>query len=342
MKTGRSEPEGHEGNVSRAMATHIKETGAGISGSGFWVPHDVVQMDTSRRAKAQRDLNVTTFGQGGGFVATSIFTPIIEILRNRMVTHRLGVQSMAGLEGNIAIPRATGAATAYSLPESQSLTKATQAIDQITLTPHRVGAFGEYTKQLLLQSSIDVENFMRDDLMKVMAIKWDKLILEGSGANGEPTGVLNTQGIGSVTFGGAATWAKVLSFETALALANADLGTMAYVADPSTRGVWKAAPKIAASTFPIFLWEKGDWGDGSNDGEVNSYRAACTNQISNNRVAFGNWSDVIHALWGGYDIVVNPYSRDIDAVVRITVNTFGDVAVRHAASFAWSADAGNQ
>jgi hypothetical protein len=99
---------------------------------------------------------------------------------------------------------------------------------------------------------------------------------------------------------------------------------------------------VASSTFPIYIWEPGDFNDGSQDGVVNSYRAAATNQISNNLVAFGNWEDVIHALWGGYDVVVNPFARDTDAVVRITVNTFGDVAVRHAASFAWSTDAGNQ
>jgi hypothetical protein len=259
-----------------------------------------------------------------------------------MVTKRLGVQGMAGLEGNVAIPRQTGVATAYSLAESATLTKSTQALDQVLLTPHRVGAYNEYTKQLLLQSSVDVENFIRDDLFKVIAIKWDKLILEGSGSSSEPTGILHQDGIASIHFGAAPTFAKLVAFETALANVNADLGAMAYVSSPSVRGVLKVTPKVPNSTFPIFVWEKGAWNDGSYDGEINSYRAAATNQISGNLVAFGNWSDAIHALWGGYDVVVNPYTRDIDAVVRITINTFGDVAVRHAASFAWSDDSGNQ
>ncbi len=340
LRTGKPEPDGLEGEVHKAMLKRIKENGAAVSATGFWVPHDIGFASGNRVGR--RDLNVTTPTQGGQFVQTTIFTPIIEIFRNKMVTSRLGVQSMAGLEGNIAIPRQTGTATAYSLAESATLTKSTQAIDQINLTPHRVGAYNDYTKQLLLQSSVDVENFIREDLMKVLAIKWDKLILEGSGAGSEPTGVLHTQGIGSVTFGAAPTFAKAVEFETSLALANADIGLMAYVTSPGVRGVWKVTPKVAASTFPIFLWEKGDWGDGTNDGEVNSYRAVATNQIANNAVAFGHWADSVHALWGGYDVVVNPYSRDIDAVVRITVNTFGDFAARHAASFAWSSDSGAQ
>ena len=84
------------------------------------------------------------------------------------------------------------------------------------------------------------------------------------------------------------------------------------------------------------------WGDGTNDGRVNDYRAAATNQAANHIVYFGNWEDVVMGLWGGLDIVVNPYTRDTDAVVRITVNTWGDLAVRHAASFAVSSDSGAQ
>ncbi len=59
-------------------------------------------------------------------------------------------------------------------------------------------------------------------------------------------------------------------------------------------------------------------------------------------MVFGNFGDAILGMYGGYDVIVNPYSRDIDAAVRITVNTFGDVAVRHAASFCASSDAANQ
>lgn len=338
------ENKGKLGGLEGEIHAEMLKRNIGVEPAGFWVPHDLMVPANIRslRLNQQRDLNVATFGQGGAFVPTLIQTPIIELLRNRMVCNRLGVQPLSGLSGNVAIPRQTGAATAYALPESATLTKSNQAIDQILLTPHRVGAWNDYTKQLLLQSSVDVENFIRDDLMKVLAIKWDYLILQGAGANSEPTGIMNTAGIGSIKFGGAATWAQILSFETALALANADVGTMAYVTTPNVRGKYKNVPKVG-TTFPVFIWETFDWGDGYNDGVVNGYRAAATNQILNDGVVFGHWSDAIGpAMWGGYDVVVNPYTRDTDGVVRITVNTFGDVAVRHAASFCWSADSGAQ
>jgi HK97 family phage prohead protease len=307
----------------------------GQSPNGVWVPPDVLRGPSDGR----RDLNVTTASQGGNFVQTNVLSSPIEILRNRMVVQRLGAQYMGGLSGNVAIPRQTGAATAYSLPESASLTKSTQAIDQITLTPKRVGAYNEYTKQLLLQSSVDVENFLRDDLMKQVAIKWDGLAIAGEGSGSQPTGILNTTGVGSVTFSGAATYAKMVSFETSLSTANADLGRLAYVTTPAVRGKLKLQPLIG-STFPVFIWQKLESDDGTNDGMVNDYRAASTNQVPNDLVIYGNWQDLIIAQWGGYDVVVNPFSRDIDAVVRITVNTFGDIAIRHAASFTTSSDTG--
>lgn len=335
-------PDGLEGDVHKEIA---KRCGDSVSLEGFGVPHNAPVRCRASRGRGQRDLNVTTFAQGGATVATQIVTPIIEILRNRMVTASLGITTMGGLSGNVAIPRQTGAATAYSLAESATLTKSTQALDQILLSPHRVGAWNDYTRQLLLQSSIDVENFIRDDLMKVLALKWDALILNGQGAGSEPLGVLNTPGIGSVVFGGAATYGKVVDFETALAVLNADEGNMAYATSPSVRGAWKKiAAALTGATAVINGAQNAIWAPSGTPGEgdVNGYRAIASNQIPNNLVIFGNWGEIIHGLYGGYDVIVDPYSRDTEAAVRIVVNSFGDVAIRHAASFCASADAGNQ
>lgn len=337
MLVNKGRIDGLEGEVHNAM---IAEK-IGVEPEGMWVPPDyqVPQSRSMRRrqnrgmGRGKRDLNVSTFNQGGALVPTILSTSLIEIFRNRLVCEALGCQSLSGLAGNVAMPRQTGAATAYAVPESGALTKSTQALDQVPLTPHRVGAWNDYTRQLLLQSGIDVENFIRDDIMKQLAIKWDYLILQGSGANDEPVGILNTPGIGSVHFGGAATWAKILAFETAISVANADVGNIAFVTTPSVRGAWKNIAKIGA-TFPVFIWD---------DGEVNGYEALVTNQILNNGVAYGNWEDVIGpAMWGGFDFIVNPYSRDTEGTVRITCNSYGDVVLRHAQSMVWSDDSGAQ
>ena len=311
----------------------------------IWIPPDLlVGVNRSeplfRDRRDRRDLSVGTATAGGNFVQTTVMTPIVEILRNKMITQRAGVQMLAGLQGHVAIPRQTGAATAYVLSEQAAITKSTQVINQIAMTPRRVGGWNSYTKQLLLQSSVDVENFVRDDLMKVLGIKMDYLLLQGNGG-AEPLGIKYTSGIGAVTFGTTTTYEKAISFETALALANADIGRMAYVTSPDVRAKWKVVPKIAASVYPVFIWESSTkWPDA--DGEVNNYRAFSTNQMDASRVAFGNFEDAVMGMWGGLDILVDPYTNASTATINVTVNAFIDVAVRHAASFAWSTDSGAQ
>ena len=309
----------------------------GRSASSFWIPADVVVGQKGKDVeKGRRDLQVNVFGQGGGFVPTNIVTPIIELLRNKMVLRQLGIRVLGGLTGNVAIPRQTGAATAYSLSEIAAVTLSTQTIDQIALTPKRVTATGNYSKQLFIQSSVDVENFMREDLMAVNAIKLDYLGFNGSGAASEPLGIINTPGIGSVFFGAAATYAKLVSFETAVNAANSIGGSRAYVTTPSVKGTLKSAAKLlvgATTVAAVALWE---------DNEINGYPAFDTNQILNNAMIFGNFESLIMAMFGGLDVVVDPYTLAKNAEVAITINNFVDFACRHPQEFVVSADSANQ
>jgi HK97 family phage major capsid protein len=309
----------------------------GKRSSSFWIPADVVvNRKGADREKGRRDMQVNIFGQGGAFVPTLLEPNPIELLRNKMVLAQLGIRIMGGLTGNVAIPRQTGAATAYSLSEIAQAAVSNQVIDQILLTPHRVSAVGIYSKQLLIQSAIAIENFMRDDLMTVNALRLDYLGWNGAGGSSEPLGIINTPAVGSVTFGAAATYAKLVAFETAINVANSTGGSRAYVTTPTAKGVLKSAAKLlvgATTVAAVALWE---------DDEINGYRAEDTNQILNNGMIFGNFNSLIMALFGGLDIVVDPYTLADKAEVKITINNFVDFALRHPQEFVVSADAANQ
>lgn len=312
----------------------------GFSPGGFLVPADanIAQrsLTRSQRQRMQRDLVATNFNAGGASVATDLILPIIEILRNKMVTDKLGVRTLSGLEGNIAIPRQTAAATAYSVAETTALTLSTQSLDQVAMTPHRVGAINRYSKQLLLQSSMDVENFVRDDLLTVIALDWDRLTLNGAGAASEPMGVINTPGVGSITFGAAATFAKLVAFETAIAVLNAPTEGRAYVTTSAAKGVLKSAALLLTGATTVAaraLWE--------ND-MINGYPAIDSQQVPLNLMVFGAWPEVIRGLWGGFDVVIDPYTLKTNAEVEIAINTWGDVVTRHPQSFCVSADSAAQ
>ena len=119
---------------------------------------------------------------------------------------------------------------------------------------------------------------------------------------------------------------------------------MGFATTPACKGLWKGTARAlagASTVSSVAMWE--EWGDGSGDGKVAGYRAIASNQILNNAAVFGHWSDSVLALWGtGTDWVVNAYSLDTQGKVRVTGNSYLDHAVRHAQSFCWSADNGNQ
>lgn len=318
----------------------MKKLSMPFATKGFLVPSDARisprSLGLGERARFQRDLIATNFNTGGALVPTDLMPTVIEVLRNKMVTSRLGITVIAGLSGNVVIPRQTATATAYSVAETAALTLSTQALDQVALTPHRVGAWNNYSKQLLLQSAVDVENFVRNDLMQVIALNWDRLLLNGQGANSEPLGVMNTPGIGFIHFGAAATFAKLVAMETAIAVQNAPSEGRAYVTTSQAKGVLKSAAKLltgATTVAATALWE--------ND-MINGYPAIDSQQIPNNQMLFGAWPNLIQGIYGGLDVVIDPYSLATQAEVKIVMNTWGDCLLRYPQVFCVSDDSAAQ
>jgi HK97 family phage major capsid protein len=328
----------YELDVSRQV-----EKNFGSNSEGFFLPMDVV-LGGPRRSYAERDMTVGNFPTGGAAVGTQIL-PFIDILRNRTVVTRLGATFLGGLTSNIAFPREVSPVTVQSVPEVGLLADSNPTLDQILLTPHRVGVTVTYGKQLVFQSTPDIEALIRNDTMAMVALKHDELFLNGVGANDEPMGLLNILGLNTVLFGGAASFSKIVDFETEVGKANADMGNLAYVTTPGSRGAWKKTARALTGATTVSsrsLWEDGGFEDGSNDGLVNGYRAASTNQIPNDRVIYGNWNEWIAAYWGGFDIILDPYTSAKKAQLVLTINSWIDGGARHAQSFTVSGDAGSQ
>jgi HK97 family phage major capsid protein len=305
-----------------------KKMGKAPTGRGFFIPTDVTT------TPMKRFLEASTFSAGGALVQTDVLLQdMISLLRNKTVVAQMGARVLSGLQGNIAVPKQTGGATAYWLAEGAAVTTSDQTFAQLALTPHRLSAMTAYTKQLLGQTGLSVEAFVRDDIARVLAIAFDSAAIQGAGG-AEPLGILNTPGINqTVTFGGAAVWADVVQFETGIAVDNADIGTMGWVTTPAVRGKWKTIEKGTAG-FPIFLWP--------DDGRPNGYDAMVTNNVEGDLVYFGVWSDLILAYWDGMEVTIDPYTLAASEQVRVIANMRGDVGVRHPLSFNVSTDSGAQ
>jgi HK97 family phage major capsid protein/HK97 family phage prohead protease len=288
---------------------------AGKTAQGIMVPNEVLR----------RDLTVGSAASAGDLVGVD-FRPgsFIELLRNRSALAGLGVASLTGLSGNVAIPRQTGAATAYWVAESGAPTESNQTVDQVNLSPKTVGAFTDYSRKLMLQSSIDVEQMIRQDLATVLALEIDRVGLYGLGNSNQPLGVKLTTGINTVDFGAATpTYAEVVDMESQIAADNADIGAMAYLMNASMRGALKTKDK--GTDTGAYVFEPG--------GTVNGYSAIVSNQVASGDVFFAVWSQLIMAMWSGLDLTVDPYTHSTSGTVRVVALQDVDFAVRHPEGF---------
>jgi len=329
-------------NAQRAAAFEREASEAaakvlGKSARGFWLPTDVQKVQ-------RRDLTAGTNNAGGFTVATELqASNFIDALRDAMVIMGMGTRMLTGLVGNIAIPKLSAGATHYWVAENSAPTESQQTLAQVTMTPKTVGAFTDISRRLLLQSSLDVEAMVRNDLATVLGLAIQGAAINGSGASNQPSGLLTLLSPTAVggTDGAAPTWANIIELETAVAVANADVGTMGYLTNAKVRGKLKTTQKFA-STNGMPVWEAGDM-------PLNGYRAGVTNAVPSNltkggssvasAILFGNWADLLIGMWGGLDIMVDPYSGSTAGTVRVVALQDVDIAVRNLVSFASMEDA---
>ena len=79
--------------------------------------------------------------------------------------------------------------------ENSNITESQLTVDQVSLQPRTIGALTDYSRRLLLQSSIDIENLVRKDLATQIAIEIENQAINGVGTESKPLGILNVSGI---------------------------------------------------------------------------------------------------------------------------------------------------
>lgn len=300
----------------------LKRTGlqAAVHG-GFYMPVDI----------QNRDLTVAAPTGGGNLVATNLQPQsFIDLLRARSVCAELGMTMLTGLVGNVAIPKLTGASTAYWLAnEASAITESQQTFGQLALSPKSLGAYTEISRNLMMQSTPAVEALVMQDFAKVMSLAIDLAVLEGTGSSGQPTGISLTAGIGSVS-GTSLGLAGLTEFQTDLATGNALTPECAMVTTPSVAGLLLQRARIA-STDSVTLW-KGSVVEGT----VEGYRGRTTTQITAATATFGDFAQAVLAEWGMLEIALNPFASFTAAISGIRAIQSVDVGIRQAAAFSRS------
>jgi len=326
--------EASEGRLS-GLEAEVAEMGRkeyerlGLSQKGFALP--------SAALRASAGQNYTT-NADGGYAKVTAAPRYIDGLKDKMVIASLGATVLGDLVGTVPLV-GVGQMTAAWYAEGVKASVSKAAFSSVSLTPHRNAVIGAFSKDLLRQTSLDVENIIWNRILEAHASLLETAAIAGTGADGQPRGILNTDGIGDVamgTNGGAITWAKVVELETKVNAANANRGKLAYLTNAKVIGDLKTIERSAGNGRYLL---DGDYT------KINGYPIDWTNLVPSNltkgtaaskcsAMIFGNFEDLYVGHWGGVDIVVDPYTLADQADVRFVLNSWDDCVVVEPKSFA--------
>lgn len=305
------------------------ELGRSLKGVG--IPYSVLAVKGVRAAAGQ---NAGTPAEGGNLTEVSGPT-YIESLRSKLVMQQLGAKFLTGLVGTLTFVKNSKVDVTWVGEAEEVGTKKTKTSLQ-EMKQKRLVITTAFTKDLLNQTSMDVESLIMNEMILAHAQGLDDAALNGAGDKA-PTGILNLSGIGAVAIdanGGEISWPKVVELETAISTKDAMLGNLSYLTNPKVIGALKTIEKSAGTAK--YLMELANILNGYRIESTNLMPSDITKGTGTNLSAmlFGNFGDVIIGQWGGLDIIVDPYSLKKSGQVEITMNAWHDVFVRHDESFA--------
>lgn len=270
---------------------------------------------------------LTAGGTGNNIIADEVQAEMfVDVLRNNSIIMDVA-RTLMNLKGDVSIPKKTGSTTAYwfSGDGSDDITSSDVTLDGLPLTPHFVAGLTKYSYKVLTQSDPGVERLLEDDLIQTIGVEIDRAAINGSGSGNEPKGILQFADIGSVEFDGTSgpTWAEVVEMEQELADNNALRGNLNYLNNSGLLTHLKTTEK--ASGTAEFLHA---------DGRMNDYPSHFTANVPEGQQLFGNFDDLIVAMWGAIKLRVDPYSEFSSGTTAVRAILPIDFTVRHEESFA--------
>jgi HK97 family phage major capsid protein len=302
------EREMHEEAVNEARS-------AGRSINGLGIPSFMLES----RA------NVT---QGTSAIAPTNVLGFADAMREASVFDKVGANILTGLSANTTIPVA-GASSVEWEGEVDAAADGGANFGKVELTPTRLASYVNISKQLLLQNGAAAEQAIIRDLGRATAQKMDAAIFSTAGVAGAPDslGELATSVFVESSFSNLAS--IMLDFVTAeqtLAEAGGLEGNLAYVASPNLMAQLKQSAQVAAVNV------------GMQGALVNGYPTYFTNGCTKSAGAsgdffFGDFSKLYMGMFGGLDIMVDPYSVAVNGQTRLVLNQYMDWGVSDGAGF---------
>lgn len=262
--------------------------------------------------RAPAPVSIQATGNGEENVPTDK-APLEVAIRNASVLDKLGVRWFDNAVGNIDIPKYDGSSVYWADAENADAVDGAGSFEKVTLSPKRLTAYIDISRQFLAQSRESAEAILINDLARAIAEKIDMTVFgEGSGSTAEPAGLFNgadTSSLASMTFD------DVLQQENEVEEAN---GTdFVFVTSPNVK--YQLRGTQTASGLQM-VWDRG---------EIDGRKTVVSNSVVKGGLLCFDPRDLACASWekDGMVITVDPYTLAGKNAIRVTVNYLFDAAL---------------
>lgn len=285
-------------NVIEMGATEMRKSGLSYSGQ--------IQLPVEERGDA---VAATVATDGKEIVATDKLN-ILSPLRGKSILAEAGATFLTGLVGNISIPNYTGSTCGWK-GELEAADNGKGTFGSVELSPKRLTAYIDISKQFLTQDSVGAEEMLRADIVNSLVAKLEQTIFgDAVGDTTKPAGIFNGAEVVAPSYQG------VCAAEAAVTDYS---GEKRFVMSPTAKSAFKQATISGTKSDLRLLLE---------DGEVDGYPVSDSSNVVAGGYAFGDFSELVVAQWGGIDIVVDPYTLATKNAIRLVINAYFDAKVR--------------
>ena len=270
--------------------------------------------------------SLTSTGNASGAVTTDLNANMfIDRLRPQSSVMAAGATVLTGVDRNFTVPRLVTDTAAEWLAEGAAVTESAMDIGSISMSMKRVSASQSFTREALLQAQPNLDDLVRRNLGVVLSQAIDLAGLEGTGANGQPTGVLNTTGVSAlIAAGNTITRAEALTALAAIEADNIATTDAAFIMHPNDYA--RIAQTVVDAGSGLFVIDAAS-------NTILGRRVLQTTKATEGNVYLGVFEHLLIAMFGGVDLTIDPYTNAASAKIGITSHMMADVNVRHPQAF---------
>ena len=251
---------------------------------------------------------MTAGNLGGNISDISDASKLIPKVIRKGVYSSIGLTEFSGMSSDVKIPRGTSVATAsfLDLDGATDITEGTPTMDSVSFSPTSLACFTEVSHKLALQSSVDMDNYLRNLMGESIANKLDLAVIHGSGSSNQPTGMLNATGINTETYTTAIAFSDLANALSTLATDSIPLNGLSWVVNPAEYGTLQVKDK--GTDTGQFLLETGNNPNDINQvGTMLGYPVYVSEHVPAGEVLLTRAQHSAIGFFGGLELDVNPY-----------------------------------